>query len=521
MPCPGGSLTMDGGNRMNDRRKTKQQLMEELAELRWRVADLEESGEEERRVSAEWQRSAEKYRSIFDNAVQGIFQSTPEGRFLLVNPTIAEILGFSSPAATVSGVSDIQQLYVDPAARTEFKRQLELRGVVRGFETQVCRKDRRAIWVSLSAQAVRGEDGSADYYEGTIEDISRRKQRERELEAIAALGAAIRSIAGRDRMLAVILRHVADLLNLEEVAFAMRDPLSSETVIELAVGKWRGWSGCRLRPGEGVIGPTITKNSCSFSDSQIAERGGAAGPACDLAVDTSVPLLVRGEAIGAFWLGGGREIDADGVRLLAAISELAANAIQRATLHEQLTFAYDATIEGWSRALDLRDKETEGHSRRVTEMAVSLARAIGLGEAELAHVRRGALLHDIGKMGIPDHILHKPGGLTHREWEIMRRHPRYAHEMLWPVRFVRPALAIPHCHHEKWDGSGYPRGLKGEQIPLMARVFTVVDVWDALRSDRPYRAGWPADKARGYIARQAGRQFDPEVVRLFLRMAMT
>jgi len=143
---------------------------------------------------------------------------------------------------------------------------------------------------------------------------------------------------------------------------------------------------------------------------------------------------------------------------------------------------------------------------------------MGVADAALVHVRRGALLHDMGKLGIPDHILQKPGKLTDEEWELMRQHPRYAFEMLHSVEYLRPALDIPYCHHEKWDGSGYPRGLRGEQIPLGARIFAVVDVWDALTSDRPYREAWPREKALAYIKAEAGTHFDPEVVELFLQV---
>jgi len=184
----------------------------------------------------------------------------------------------------------------------------------------------------------------------------------------------------------------------------------------------------------------------------------------------------------------------------------------------ELAAAYDSTLEGWSKALDLRDRETAGHTLRVTALAVELARAMGMPEDQLVHLRRGALLHDIGKMAIPDEILHKPGPLTADEMAVMRRHPQYAYELLWPIRYLRPALDIPYCHHERWDGSGYPRGLKGEEIPLAARIFAVVDVWDALSSPRPYRPAWPPERVRAYLQEQAGRQFDPEVVAAFLRL---
>ena len=184
--------------------------------------------------------------------------------------------------------------------------------------------------------------------------------------------------------------------------------------------------------------------------------------------------------------------------------------------HLELADAYDATIEGWSHALDLRDKETEGHTQRVSEMTLILARAVGIFGEDLIHIRRGALLHDIGKMGIPDQILLKPGPLTDDEWNEMRRHPVYAYEMLYPIAYLRPALDIPYCHHERWDGSGYPKGLKGHQIPLAARIFSIIDVWDALCSDRPYRKGSDQEEVVNFIKENSGVAFDPKVVEVFI-----
>ncbi len=186
--------------------------------------------------------------------------------------------------------------------------------------------------------------------------------------------------------------------------------------------------------------------------------------------------------------------------------------------HTQLLAAYDATIEGWSRAMDLRDKETEGHTQRVTELTLRLCNMLGMDHESLLHVRRGALLHDIGKLGVPDSILNKNGSLTTEEWEIMKKHTVYAYEMISPIEYLHPALDIPYCHHEKWDGSGYPRGLKGEEIPLVARLFSVVDVWDALTSDRPYRAAWDKQKTLEHIKNESGKHFDPKAVELFCKM---
>jgi PAS domain S-box-containing protein len=184
--------------------------------------------------------------------------------------------------------------------------------------------------------------------------------------------------------------------------------------------------------------------------------------------------------------------------------------------HDHLQEAYQRTIEGWVRALDLRDRETEGHTQRVTELTIKVAGTLGFTDEELTHIRRGALLHDMGKMAIPDEILQKPGPLNELEWEKMRRHPMYAYEMLSPISYLHPALDIPYCHHERWDGSGYPRGLKGEEIPLVARLFAIVDVWDALCSDRPYRKKIPQKEVIAYLREKSGHLFEPRLVEVFL-----
>lgn len=183
---------------------------------------------------------------------------------------------------------------------------------------------------------------------------------------------------------------------------------------------------------------------------------------------------------------------------------------------QDLTLAYDDTLEGWSQALDLKDKETEDHTRRVTVMTVEFARAYGVPEDEIVHIRRGAILHDIGKMGIPDSILHKPGTLTEEEWEIMRKHPENAYNMLKNIKYLKPALDIPYCHHERWDGTGYPRGLKGEAIPLAARLFSIVDAWDALLSNRPYRKGLTKSSTQKTITSEKGTRYQPELVDFFM-----
>jgi putative nucleotidyltransferase with HDIG domain len=237
------------------------------------------------------------------------------------------------------------------------------------------------------------------------------------------------------------------------------------------------------------------------------------------------PLIVKGEVKGVLEAFQRTPFipDSEWVDYFETLAGQAAIAIDNAELfaglqrsNVELRLAYDATIEGWSRMVDLRDKETEGHTQRVAEVTVELARRFDITNADLIHIRRGALLHDIGKIGVPDNILFKPGPLTDDEWVIMRKHPQYAYDILASISYLHKALDIPYGHHEKWDGTGYPRGLRGERIPMAARLFAVVDVWDALRSDRPYRKAWQEEKVMDYLREQAGKHFDPAVVNKFL-----
>ncbi len=239
-----------------------------------------------------------------------------------------------------------------------------------------------------------------------------------------------------------------------------------------------------------------------------------------------VPLIVKEQVKGVMevYRRAPFQPDAEWLDFIQALAGQAAIAIdstqlfqnlQRANL--ELSQAYDATIEGWSRAMDLRDHETEGHTLRVTEQTLALARAMDVGDDDLTIIRRGALLHDIGKLGIPDSILLKEGQLTSEEWAEMRKHPQLAHDMLMPITYLNKAIDIPYCHHEKWDGTGYPQGLKGTQIPLFARIFAILDVWDALTNDRPYRKKWTNQQALQFIQEQSDLHFDPQVVDIFAK----
>ncbi len=239
-----------------------------------------------------------------------------------------------------------------------------------------------------------------------------------------------------------------------------------------------------------------------------------------------LPLIAKGRLHGVLEVLTRRPLapNQEWLEFLESLATQSAIAIDSATLFAdlqrtnlELSLAYDATIEGWARVLEARGIESPGHSRRVADLTMQLARQAGLNDSELVQVRRGALLHDIGMLAVAESVVLRPGPLNEADQADVRRHPTLGFEMLAPINHLRPALDIPHAHHERWDGSGYPRGLRGEHIPLPARLFAVVDVWDALCSDRPYRRAWTEARARNYLHDNAGTQFDPRVVNLFLQ----
>ena len=240
-----------------------------------------------------------------------------------------------------------------------------------------------------------------------------------------------------------------------------------------------------------------------------------------------VPLKAKGKVLGVLevFCREALNLSDEWEDVLKTLAGQAAIAIDRDYLfkgledsHEKLKIAYNTTLEGWGKALELRDRETQGHTINVSELTLQLAREMGCSDVELSNIYRGALLHDIGKMGIPDNILHKPGPLTKDEWKTMRQHPQFAYDMLAPIPYLLPVLDIPYCHHERWDGTGYPRGLQGKKIPLAARMFSIIDVWDALLTNRPYREAWQKQTVIDYIKNESGTRFDPEIVNIFLKM---
>jgi len=332
--------------------------------------------------------------------------------------------------------------------------------------------------------------------------------------------------------LEILLGHVLKQLEVDAAVILLYQPdLQSLDFIAGQGFRTQALKYISLRLGQGFAGQVaLEKRVLHISDLEEMQTGFLRSPEFRRERFVSyigIPLIAKGKISGVLEIYHRQPIEL-GVEWMAFLDTLAgqvAIAIDNILLFEnlqssnlQLRQAYDATIEGWAKALELRDMETKGHSHRTVEFTLELARRLGVEEKNLTHIRWGALLHDIGKMGVPDSILQKPGPLTDEEWRVMRLHPVNAYTWLSPIGFLRPALDITYCHHEKWDGSGYPQGLKGERIPLAARVFAVVDVWDALSHDRPYRNAWSQKEILKYLREQSGKHFDPGVVEPFIQL---
>ncbi len=396
-----------------------------------------------------------------------------------------------------------------------------------------------ALWVVrrtiIMEQELRLLVAIADIAANAIHRVMLHEQTVQQLHRILALhqiDLAISANFDLNVTLNVILKNVKDELAVDAASILLLDNITHTLDYAAGIGfRSRHIEQSHVKFGTGCAGRAAQEyRTVSYSDLHHSSDTASWSPLLTdegFLLQYATPLIVKGQVKGVLETFHRTmfEVDTEWIDYFETLATQAAIAIENASLFEnlqrsnmELTLAYDATIEGWSRALDLRDRETEGHTQRVTEMVLELAERLGMSDTEKANLRRGSLLHDIGKMGVPDSILLKPGPLSEHEWEIMRQHPAYAFQMLSPINYLRRALDIPYCHHERWDGSGYPRGLTGESIPLFARLFAVVDVFDALTSDRPYRSAWSREKVRQYIQQQAGRHFDPQIVKVFLEI---
>ncbi|MBN1453440.1 MAG: HD domain-containing protein [Anaerolineales bacterium] len=372
-----------------------------------------------------------------------------------------------------------------------------------------------------------------------IQDITRFKVSEAKIQkqldqmsALRAIDHAITSSVDLNLTLSILLTQLVNHLQIDAASILLWNEDIKKLEYAAGLGfRTNALSHTKLGLGEGYAG-------IAALEQRVVHKVNLSNQATDFLRSPSfgqegfvsyygIPLIAKGQVQGVLEIFKRSLInpDSDWLRFLEMLGGQAAIAIDNASLfsnlqrsNTEITSAYDATIEGWSRALDMRDHETEGHTQRVVRLTIRLAEQIQIPSKNLIHLRRGAALHDIGKMGIPDRILHKPGPLTEEEWNIMRQHPNYAYELLSPIDYLRPAMDIPCYHHERWNGSGYPSGLKEEEIPLPARLFAVVDVFDALVSDRPYRSAWTKQAALDYIQEGVGNLFDPTITTVFLKL---
>jgi PAS domain S-box-containing protein/putative nucleotidyltransferase with HDIG domain len=487
---------------------------------------------EKRRIEQDLQKSDERYDTLFHKLPVGIFHYDSTMRIIDFNDQFIKILQSSPQKLMGFDLKSIKDRVTLPALISALEGN-------EGFYEGIYRvtTSPAEVYISMRTVPSHGEDGKITGGLGIIEDITERKRAElqvqRQLQQLAALRAVDLAIANNTDLsstLKVLLQEVVTQLGGDAVALLLLNP--ENLMLEYAAE--RGFHTpfirhTRLQLGQGYAGEiALSRRIIQVSiDGQDPNRFLTSPMAIaeGFAAYCGVPLLVKGMLKGVLEIyhRAAMEPTTEWLDFLQTLAGHAGIAIENTTLFEELQRAngeliqaYDSTIEGWARALELRDGETEGHSQRVTHMAMNLARRMGFMEEDLIHVRRGALLHDIGKMGIPDSILLKPGGLNGDEWEVMRNHPVYAYRLLSSVDFLKPALDIPYYHHERWDGSGYPRGLQGNEIPKAARVFSIVDVWDALLSDRPYRKAWEKEKVVAYLKQQVGTYFDPTTMEEFL-----
>lgn len=481
----------------------------------------------------------ERYRSLVEQVPAVIYTITADqsgGYVQFVSPQVEQMFGYT-PEAWVENPRIWQdRLHPDDRERviSHMVRHFEEKVPFR-LEYRIVHRDGRTLWIQDEAAYDRDANGGS-IWRGVLTDITRLKQTEAALShhvgrlaALRAIDLAITSNLEKRAMLGVVLEQVIVQLHADAAAILLLDD-ASET-LNYAVGHGfsdmsdgqaplsvhEGVAGRAVREQTRIVIPDVSLDPRTDQRIRDLSEGRGAYVAAPLSSKANVTGLLE------VFMNAPGEPEADWLSFLDAVASQAAIAIDNLTLverlqrsNEALQYAYDATLAGLAGALELRDDETGGHSDRVTALTVELACSLDLDDEQLVNIRRGALLHDVGKIGIPDQVLRKAGPLNPREWELMKQHPALGRQLLLRCDLPPEVLEIPYCHHERWDGSGYPRGLSGTDIRISARIFAVVDVWDALTRDRPYRTAWSREEAYEYLSTEAGRLFDPEIVDVFL-----
>lgn len=484
------------------------------------------------RRSAALRESEKQYRLLYQRSPVGIFHFDTNLRLTDCNDRLAEIM--KSERSRLVGL-DLRRLK-DTTVLPYLARILEREEVT--FEGHYLATTSNAqLQVFVRGAPLYDAEGNLKGGVVIVEDVTERRQAEEKirqqvqrLTALHEVDQAIGTSLDQKDVLNTVLKQARKQLNSDAAAILLLDPEGRAYHYIAGVGFRRhSPSKAEFPLGEKLAGQVAEQRKVvsipNLMKTRRASQEIVTGEG--FVAYHGAPLLANGQVIGVMEIFHRTPFipNTEWLNFFETLAGQAAIAIDKATLFEslqrskdELEEAYDVTLEGWARAMELRDRETVGHTRRVAELTVRLCRALGMGEEEVLQARRGALLHDIGKLAIPDSILFKTGGLDADEWEVMRRHPIYAYQLLSPIPYLGKALDIPYAHHEHWDGSGYPRGLKGREIPLAARAFAVVDVWDALWSDRPYRHGWEREQVCAHIQEGAGTHFDPHVVKVFFRM---
>ncbi|MDO8283098.1 MAG: PAS domain S-box protein [Thermodesulfovibrionia bacterium] len=493
-----------------------------------------------KKMEDEIHESEERYRELFENTSDIIQSVDAEGKYIFVNSAWLKTFGYTMEE--VKGLSIFDMLHEDCVDHcADVFNNVMSCGQQDNIQTTFAARDGSKVELEGNARS-RIVNGKPVSIQCIFRDVTERKKSEEMLQrhikrinALHSIDIAITSSIDLRVTLDIFLEQVISQLGLDAAAVLLLDE-ASMTLRYFASKGFRSpaLKHANVRMGESYAGRAAKERRIisipNLKDEPSAFKTSVHFSKEEFVTYFAVPLIAKGQVKGVLEIFKRTLFNADDEWLdfFNTVATQGAIAIDDATLFEDLkrsnidlAIAYDSTIEGWARALDLRDRETEGHSRRVTEITISMARELGVREEDIVHLKRGALLHDIGKMGIPDSILLKPGKLTDEEWKIMKNHPNLAHAMIYPINYLRPALDIPFSHHEKWDGSGYPNGLKANEIPLGARIFSLIDVWDALSSDRPYRDAWPKEKVVEYIRSQSGIYFDPAMVDVFLNLIST